>query len=71
MLQHPYLIEPLMELDPITKWLVRVASVIIILAGLILAIAIPVVALTISSKITAAQDSIKGTIELVVQNLLT
>ncbi len=59
-----------MELDPITKWLVRIASVMIILMGLILVIAIPVVAITISSKISVAQDSIKETIELLMQQLL-
>ena len=59
-----------MELDPITKWLVRVASVMIILIGLTLALTVPIAAFTIGSKISAAQDSIKGTVELLFQQLL-
>lgn len=59
-----------MELDSITKWLIRLASVMIIIIGLTLALAIPIVAFTISSKISVAQDSLKSTIELLVQQLL-
>ena len=59
-----------MELDPITKWLIRAASVIIILIGLGLALAIPIVAFTISSKISVAQDSVKEALQLILQQLL-
>ena len=59
-----------MELDPITKWLIRVASLMIILIGLGLALAVPIVAFTISSKISVAQDSVKETLQLILQQLL-
>ena len=59
-----------MELDPITKWLIRAASVMIILIGLGLALAVPIVAFTISSKISVAQDSVKETLQLILQKLL-
>ena len=59
-----------MELDPITKWLIRAASVIIILIGLGLALAVPIVAFTISSKISVAQDSVKEALQLILQQLL-
>ena len=60
-----------MELDPITKWLIRAASVMIILIGLGLALAVPIVAFTISSKISVAQDSVKEALQLILQQLLT
>ena len=41
-----------MELDPITKWLVRISSSIIILLGLILVFAIPLLALKANSIIS-------------------
>ena len=56
-----------MELDPITKWLIRAASVMIILIGLGLALAVPIVAFTISSKISVAQDSVKESLQLIIQ----
>ena len=59
-----------MELDPITKWLIRAASVMIILIGLGLALAVPIVAFTISSKISVAQDSVKEALQLILQQLL-
>lgn len=61
----------LIELDSITKWLVRGASAVIILTGLALITAIPVIALTISSKLSVAQDSIKSTLELMLQQILS
>ena len=59
-----------MELDPITKWLIRAASVMIILIGLGLTLAVPIVAFTISSKISVAQDSVKEALQLILQQLL-
>jgi hypothetical protein len=61
----------LIELDSITKWLVRGASAVIILTGLALITAIPVIALTVSSKLSVAQDSIKSTLELMLQQILS
>ena len=48
-----------MELDPITKWLVRISSSIIISLGLILVIAIPLLALKASSIISLIQEIIQ------------
>jgi len=59
-----------MELDPITKWLIRAASLMIILIGLGLVLAVPIVAFTISSKISVAQDSVKEALQLILQQLL-
>ena len=59
-----------MELDLITKWLIRAASVMIILIGLGLALAVPIVAFTISSKISVAQGSVKEALQLILQQLL-
>ena len=61
----------LIELDSITKWLLRGASAVIILTGLALITAIPVIALTVSSKLSVAQDSIKSTLELMLQQILS
>ncbi len=61
----------LIELDSITKWLVRGASAVIILTGLALITAIPVIALTVSSKLSVAQDSIKSTLELMLQQIIS
>ncbi len=61
----------LIELDSMTKWLVRGASAVIILTGLALITAIPVIALTVSSKLSVAQDSIKSTLELMLQQIIS
>lgn len=61
----------LIELDSITKWLLRGASAVIILTGLALITAIPVIALTVSSKLSVAQDSIKSTLELMLQQIIS
>ncbi len=60
-----------MELDPVTKWLIRAASLMIIFIGLIITLAFPIIALTINSKLSIAQNSFKETIELIVQQLLS
>jgi len=63
--------ENLIELDSMTKWLVRGASAVIILTGLTLVTAIPVIALTVSSKLSVAQDSIKSTLELMLKQIIS
>ena len=47
-----------MELDPITKWLVRISSSILISLGLIFVIAIPILALKVSATISLIQETI-------------
>ena len=59
-----------MEMDSVTKWLIRVASAMIILIGFTLILVIPIIAITISSKLAIAQDSIKATLELLLQQIL-
>ena len=49
-----------MQLDPLTKWLVRISSSIIIAFGLILVFAIPLVALKASSVISLIQEIIQN-----------
>ena len=66
-----YRYEDLIEMDSITKWLVRIASVMIILTCLTLALAVPVIAFTINSKLSVAQDSFKSTLELLIEQVLT
>ena len=51
-------------LDPITKWLLRIASMVIIIAGIILSLIVPVAAIKISSQLSFAQNSIRDTLEL-------
>ena len=46
-----------MDLDPTTKWLIRISSSIIIFLGLILIITIPLIAFKASSLISLAQDT--------------
>ena len=49
-----------MELDPITKWLVRISSSIIISIGLILVIVIPLFLFKAISTISLIQEIIQG-----------
>ena len=49
-----------MELDPVTKWLVRISSSIIITFGLILVLVIPLLALKASSLISLIQEIIQN-----------
>ena len=49
-----------MELDPITKWLIRVSSSIVIAFGVTLVIVIPLVAFKASSTISIIQDIIQN-----------
>ena len=59
-----------MELDPITKWLVRISSSIIIGLGLILLIAIPLLALKVNSIITLIQDIIQSDVKDILTELI-
>ena len=59
-----------MELDPITKWLIRISSSIIILFGLILIIAIPLLALKTSSIISLIQEIIQSDLKGILTGLI-
>ena len=58
-------------MDPITKWLVRSASAVIILAGLLLSLIIPIFALKINSQISIVQESVKEIFQLFVQQVIS
>ncbi len=49
-----------MDLDPITKWLVRISSSIIIALGLILVIAVPLIAFKATNIIYLIQEIIQS-----------
>ena len=59
-----------MELDPITKWLVRISSLITITFGLILVIAIPLFALKASSIISLIQETIQSDLKDILTGLI-
>ena len=59
-----------MELDPITKWLIRISSSIIIVLGLTLVIAIPLLALKTSSIISLVQEIIQSGLKDILNGLL-
>ena len=59
-----------MELDSITKWLIRISSSIIIALGLILIIGIPLLALKISSIIYLIQEIIQGDLKDILSGLI-
>ena len=59
-----------MELDPITKWLVRISSSIIISFGLILVIAIPILALKANSAISLTQEIIQSDLKDILTGLI-
>ncbi len=65
----------LIGMDSTTIWLLRAASVMIILIGLALILAVPIVAFTISSKLSVAQDSaqeiFRQMLELILQQVST
>tara|TARA_Y100001968_G_C19265969_1_gene671695 strand:- start:376 stop:552 length:177 start_codon:yes stop_codon:yes gene_type:complete len=58
-------------MDPITKWLVRSASAVIILAGLILILIIPIVALKLNAQVSIVQESVKEIFQLFVQQVIS
>ena len=59
-----------MELDPITKWLVRISSSILIFLGLILVIAIPLLAWKASSSISLIQETIQSELKDILTGLI-
>ena len=59
-----------MELDPITKWLVRISSSIIISLGLILVIVIPLLVLKASSIISLIQETIQSDFKDILTGLI-
>ncbi len=59
-----------MELDPITKWLIRISSSIIIALAIILIIAIPLLTIKISSIISIIQEFIQSDLKDVFTGLL-
>ena len=59
-----------MELDPITKWLIRISSSIVIFSGLILIIVIPVLALKASSIISLTQEVIQNDLKDILTGLI-
>tara|TARA_Y100001968_G_C18799512_1_gene454938 strand:- start:161 stop:349 length:189 start_codon:yes stop_codon:yes gene_type:complete len=59
-----------MELDPITKWLVRISSSVIIVLGLILVFVIPLLALKASSIISLTQETIHSEFKNILTGLL-
>ena len=52
-----------MDLDPITKWLVRISSSIIIALGLILVIVVPLLALKATNIISLIQETIQSDVK--------
>ena len=59
-----------MELDPVTKWLVRISSSILIFLGLILVVAIPLLALKASSVISLIQEIIQSDLKDILTGLI-
>ncbi len=59
-----------MELDPITKWLIRISSSILIFLGLILVIAMPLLALKTSSVISLIQETIQSDLKDILTGLI-
>ena len=59
-----------MELDPITKWLVRISSSLIIALGVILVIAIPLLALKANSVISLIQEIIQNDLKDILIGLI-
>ena len=59
-----------MELDSITKWLIRISSSIIIALGLILVIVIPLLALKTSSIISLMQKIIQSDLKDILTGLI-
>ena len=59
-----------MELDPITKWLLRISSSILSLLGLILVLAIQFLALKASSVISLIQETIQSDLKDILTGLI-
>ena len=59
-----------MELDPTTKWLIRISSSIIISLGVILLFGIPIIALKSISIISLMQESLQSDLKVFLTELL-
>ena len=59
-----------MELDPITKWLVTISSLILIFLGLLLIISIPLLALKASSLTSLIQETIQSDLKDILTGLI-
>ena len=59
-----------MELDPITKWLIRISSSMIISLGLILVIAIPLIVFKTSSLIYLTKEIIQSDVKDILTGLI-
>ena len=59
-----------MELDPITKWLIRISSSLIISVGLVLIIVIPLLALQTSSTISFIRELIQSDLKDILSGLI-
>ncbi len=59
-----------MELDPITKWLIRISSSMIISLGLILIIAIPLIVIKMSSLIYLTKEIIQSDVKDILTGLI-
>ena len=59
-----------MELDPITKWLIRISSSIIISLGLILLVVIPLLILKASIIVSLIQETIQSDIKDILAGLI-
>ena len=60
-----------MELDPITKWLIRISSSMIISLGLILIIAIPLLVFKTSSMIYLIKEIIQSDLKDILTGLIS
>ena len=59
-----------MELDPITKWLIRISSSIIISLGLLLVVVIPLVELKTSIIISLIKETIQSDLKDILTGLI-
>ncbi len=59
-----------MELDPTTKWLIRISSSIIIVLGLIIIITIPLLLLKAISLISLIQEIIQSDLKDILTGLI-
>ncbi len=60
-----------MELDPITKWLIRISSSIIIALGIILVVLIPILVFKTTSIINLSQEIIQSSLRDILTGLLS
>ena len=59
-----------MELDPITKWLIRISSLMIISLGLIIVVVIPLIAIKVGSIIYLIQETIQSDFKDILTGLI-